>query len=639
MIRILIKIIFLVNASFSLYLSYAQAEPSDLDFNQLAKEIISNSDQHAQWLALGHWYKSNLGKTKSYIDSKSFFLADKGKTNPKDELKETLKLFLAPQNKLLKETKNHELRCQFQARSLFIKKALSNKYPNLFRIIDNNSNCENFLEWKNDLRATSATLVFPTAYMNNPASMFGHTFIRLNNSISPLSSYSINFGAETGNDGGFAFAIKGLLGGYKGYFSLLPYYQQVNKYSDLESRDVWEYDLGLTKAEFELLIAHIWELRNEYIDYFFFDENCSFHLLGLLDVARPSLRLSREFKFWALPPDTVRAVANKRNLIKATSYRPSLSTQIKKKVSILDPHALKKVKQISNNCKSENVLNFKHQQKSEILDLAFDFFRYKTIKNKLSYQCSDNPNKFAHKILLELNKNKSPKEVSIKTPISPNNGHKTRLIEVGLGKENSNIKRDKFSEFSFRPVFHELLDKDEGYLPTSEISFFTFKLRSDLDSHLKLDSFYPLKITSLNPRDELFKSLSWGVNLGVERKEFKKDSLTPSLDASFGISGKFNKKSLAFIMIKTAFEQNSKFNENFQIFSGPNLGTIINVSDNTKAFLRGESLISDGLRQNKAEFDIAYFLNKNLSLRININRKNEFSNYRNSFGTYIRHYY
>ena len=61
---------------------------------------------------------------------------------------------------------------------------------------------------------------------------------------------------------GFAYAVKGIFGLYKGYYSILPYYVKVREYNDLERRDVWEYTLNLTPPEVVRMFRHIWELRD-----------------------------------------------------------------------------------------------------------------------------------------------------------------------------------------------------------------------------------------------------------------------------------------------------------------------------------------------------------------------------------------
>jgi len=65
----------------------------------------------------------------------------------------------------------------------------------------------------------SVTLIFPSAHINSPASMFGHTFLRINSSYnSRLLSYAINYSANANSntENGVVFAIKGLVGGYYG---------------------------------------------------------------------------------------------------------------------------------------------------------------------------------------------------------------------------------------------------------------------------------------------------------------------------------------------------------------------------------------------------------------------------------------
>jgi hypothetical protein len=76
--------------------------------------------------------------------------------------------------------------------------------------------------------------------------------------------------------------------GFFGRFLVEPYFQLVRKYNDLESRDIWEYQLDLTPLEIHGLLLHVWELQNASSDYYFFGENCSFHLLTLLEAVRPA---------------------------------------------------------------------------------------------------------------------------------------------------------------------------------------------------------------------------------------------------------------------------------------------------------------------------------------------------------------
>ena len=115
---------------------------------------------------------------------------------------------------------------------------------------------------------------------------------------------------------------------FAGVFAMLPYYMKVREYSDLENRDLWEYELDFSPEEVERVLRHAWELLPAYFEYYFFDENCSYHLLALLQVARPELDLTAPFRLWALPVDTVRVLTSEPGLVRRIVYRPANSTII-----------------------------------------------------------------------------------------------------------------------------------------------------------------------------------------------------------------------------------------------------------------------------------------------------------------------
>ena len=59
----------------------------------------------------------------------------------------------------------------------------------------------------------------------------------------------------------------------------------------------------------------MWELKQIQFDYFFFDENCSYRLLELLQVARPGLQLTTQFPLTAIPTDTVKAILSYKGVL------------------------------------------------------------------------------------------------------------------------------------------------------------------------------------------------------------------------------------------------------------------------------------------------------------------------------------
>ncbi|NIY13482.1 MAG: DUF4105 domain-containing protein, partial [Nitrospinaceae bacterium] len=77
----------------------------------------------------------------------------------------------------------------------------------------------------------------------------------------------------------------------------------------------WEYELNLTPDQMDYLLRHIWELGEIYFDYYYLQENCSYHMLTTLEAAVPDLHLSDRFFFSVQPADTLKLLTEQRNLI------------------------------------------------------------------------------------------------------------------------------------------------------------------------------------------------------------------------------------------------------------------------------------------------------------------------------------
>ena len=236
-------------------------------------------------------------------------------TDLKKELFETINSLENGQNNVL---------CRFPLRVKWLKENI----PSLEKDIVNYS-CAELDEFLTLVDAKHVTMVFPTAHINSPASMYGHTFLRVSsNEETPLISNAVNFAAKTDDTNGLIFAYKGLFGEYEGRYSILPYYEKIKEYNNLEQRDIWEYDLNLTQDEIDRLVLHAFELKDSYSDYFFFKENCSYNILWLLEVARYDLDLVSHFTFKTVPLDSIK-ILKPYNLIKDSRFRYSNMRKMK----------------------------------------------------------------------------------------------------------------------------------------------------------------------------------------------------------------------------------------------------------------------------------------------------------------------
>ena len=83
-----------------------------------------------------------------------------------------------------------------------------------------------FEDWSATINAEATTLIVHAAYMNNPASMFGHTLLRLDpadqDEDNRLLSFAVKDGADTGEHNGLLVAALGLTGGYPGAMPSSP---------------------------------------------------------------------------------------------------------------------------------------------------------------------------------------------------------------------------------------------------------------------------------------------------------------------------------------------------------------------------------------------------------------------------------
>ena len=234
-----------------------------------------------EWRVLMHFTPTSFGsKNHSLVDDPEFFLSDSGKESLQGEFEATLRAFFTSAS-----DNNDSPACRFPARLAWLRKTLAIDETTLPDL-----QCSDLTKWLRTLDAQGLTLIFPVSVLNSPASMFGHTFLRLDRKSEKrpdLLAWAVNFAAHAEQERGFSFAYNGVFGGYPGRFTLARYYERVKAYSDIENRDIWEYQLNYSPDEVDFMLRHLWELLPVYFDYYFIDENCSYQLLALLEAARP----------------------------------------------------------------------------------------------------------------------------------------------------------------------------------------------------------------------------------------------------------------------------------------------------------------------------------------------------------------
>jgi hypothetical protein len=270
----------------------------------------------AGWQRLLHYRPSFWGGVASDVGSGAFFLAPNGRDDPGAELDATLRAFYAP---LVPGHEDAHALCRFPARRAWLDDRLRFDGP------QHTPSCPALARYAAGLDADSVAVVYASNYLANPASSFGHLFLRLRrrHAPGPAADTAVDYAAEAKTKNPVLYAAAGLTGGFTGYFRLERYDLEMREYLDDQGRDLWEYDLALTPGEVSLLVLHLWELTPSAIPFFYLTGNCAYQIVAALEAAAPRLDVVARLDAIVLPADAVKALVAVPGLAQAIHYLPA----------------------------------------------------------------------------------------------------------------------------------------------------------------------------------------------------------------------------------------------------------------------------------------------------------------------------
>lgn len=580
--------------------------------------------ERTEWRTLLHYKPRFLFPgVESQADDSSFFNAHDGKTNPQAELDATLAVFFST----LPETdKQQNPQCRFIARYQWLKHELGFDPARLPP-----QPCKRFYDWRGTLNPQAVTLVFPAAYLNNPASLYGHTLLRVDargqDERTRLLAYSISYAAATTETNGLAFAVKGLFGGYPGLFSISPYYAKVTEYNDLENRDIWEYELNFTSDEIDRMLMHVWELGPIRFDYYFFDENCAYHLLSLFEAGRPSLRLTDRFPFWAIPADTVRAVTEGSGLVRDVKYRPARSTVLRYRQQQTPESHIRLARAVALGPSEEDrqaLAALTDEERARVLEVAFEYLDYERLRGRPPL--GDKTAGRLHELLLARSRLDVAGADAPPVPVvRPDEGHRSARVALAAGRDTGR----SFQELRLRPVYHDLLDPQEGYGRGAEIEFVDVVLRRyQGDDDVRIQSVDIIDIVSMSARDELLKPLSWKLNLGYARKRLRPDlePLMPHVKGGAGFAFGTGTGALWYGMLEGELNVNRHLEHGYAVGAGPGVGVLVDPTARWRVQLEARALAYAGDAHSAGELILnqRFTLGRQSAVRVELMRRREF---------------
>lgn len=536
--------------------------------------------QHPGWLALLHYKKETFARRFiSQADDASFFLAEQGSHDAAAELEADLQAFFFSAKP---DTELAHAQCRFPARWWWLKQQL-----NLGS--EHDVECTELETFMTRVAHEKLFLVFPSMYLNNPGSTFGHTFLRFDNEDGAiLLSQTLNYSARAdSNDDIVSYVSKGLFGGYSGYFRARPYFETVQEYSNIENRDIWEYQLDFSPQEIEQLVRHVWEVKGINFDYYFFRENCSFRLLALLDVMRPNLNLTREgnFPVYAIPVDTVRILADK-DLIEGSVFRASLASQIDAYFSGGESDKNKRVLQLAFDETAGEESDITEilkgidpdEEKKQLLNIAYTLLQFegKASSERAQAILAHNRNVSSQQKNSVTSENgllsSSQRYLENSTPtsnrVSPEKGHKSIRLAAGYGQQNG----EAYIDLRFRPAFHDLLDAPQGFVAGAAINAFETRVKGFADN-LRLESLSLFNVTSLSPFRQWQKPLSWLFDFRFDRTQLSADDSVSSFISKGGIGVSVERDGLMpFTLLMAEWNLASEYEKGYSLLLGVQAG-------------------------------------------------------------------
>lgn len=547
-----------------------------------AKEVdpitLKKLSSSPTWLKLLHLEKKlkRFGAYQSAIQEEGFFIHPNAEHDPDQELAATLTAMSAPVASI-----NQHVRCLYPARVRWIESTLG-----ISNDFDLKKHCPQYAQWRFEKRATSISVILASGYLGNPASYYGHTFVKFNSDVSnaskDLMNMTVNYGAiNTKSDHPVLYIVKSMLGGYDAAFSKINFYHHEQVYNENENRDLWDFELNLSQSEVDFIVDHAWEIMEKKYTYYFFKENCAFRMIELIEIL-PEVDVTSKHQFFTIPQTLIQNIArvqrNGKPFIRNKTYYPSRQTRFYAKYKQLNSQEQQSFKEMVLKDLDVNLPSYQKQNTSsqqKILDTIIDYYSF-VEEDKAKQLNNKHPNYI--KALGLRYQLPVAKEEAILPKASPDQGRNTSLVQLGA------MKSSEFgyaSSIRIRPAYYDQLDSEASHVKNAALTMgdtqFVIK-----NGEVKLQKLDFVAIESANPGLTGLKgdkSVAWKVKLGAEQyRTGCLSCLVPRLQGDYGYGINFFEHFYVAGYLGTGL-QNDRFKHD-DVFARTSLDAIYRPSEN-----------------------------------------------------------
>lgn len=494
-----------------------------------ARPALGGDPALKEWKRLLFYHRTLTGGERGMIDSPGFYLHPDGKVDPAAELEATIAGLKAAG--AMSADQKQPLICAFPRRREYLLRHGLIDAEELPQVA-----CDDLDLWLSRRQYKSAWLVFSSWYPQNPASLFGHTFLRFRRSDreSDLLDDAVNFAATPTTRNPFLYGVMGLAGGFPGHFSLMPYHVKIQEYNNLESRDLWEYELNMSQDQMRGVLLSLWEFGPHRSDYYYLDENCSLVLLKLLETGDVTWDFSGRLKPWVVPVDTVRAVDAQPGMVRARKNRISQERLFRAREKLLDgpgrerflawtetdpksrpADAIARVGQLTSPEISHQLSHQSSHQSARTIDAAIEW---------LDLQDPPQPGASAERHEVRRALLASRREIKVASEpvkgldpeLDPATAHPSTHFQSGYFASTSG---EHGLEVVWTPALHDLMGPARGTAEGLEIVMVEVQARADARDRraaltgLTLTGLTLFRVRSLTPWDPAVRATSWFVDM------------------------------------------------------------------------------------------------------------------------------
>ena len=484
-----------------------------MEANQLIyidKALKKSLYKDSYWLKLLHFKDK-----KSTINTKEFFLSPKGNINPKKELIATITKFII----------NPNLICKYPARYKWLNKQINLNIKN--------QECKRLKKFLKP-NFKNLSIVFTSQRYDSPASVFGHTMIKVETDDIP---YVIDYTAKIARKTDLiSYIYKGLSGKFYSNYRIMPYTIKDNEYRAGEFRDLLNFSLNLTKDEINNIMLHLYEIKKTKEEYFFLNHNCSSEVIKLIDIAKYDSKLNDKLKRLVIPIDIIYILKNNNYIEKITIQNSKLKQFYNSINRFNDKEKDILFKIIDHNYsinrfERENIVP--QRSKYLIILAAIDYFEIKSIKDTLNSK-----DKYPYLKLIELSLKYNiesdfrKKTILDKIPISD------KLHKIYLGATYSFKDKNEIL-IGYRDLYRNRFDLVDSMKKNGSVELLDFALRRKTNK-ISLEHLNIANLEAMPISNRFFKEIINKIKLGISRF-FEDDKLYGYFNYGLGYRYRLNR--------------------------------------------------------------------------------------------------